>query len=254
MKTPGRAFRRPAHRSASLLMVLLLVVPGAQAGPLWKDNSVTFLYGQGYKVSPDDGAIVTLEHASAWNWGDLFAFVDIAEFDNDHTDTYAEIKPRLSIGRMLGRDLTRGPVSDVLLAAEWHKGEGDVEAYNVGIGFDLDVPGARYFTLNVYSRNDRHIGGHTVLVNSAWAFPFEVGDWKFLIDGFVDWMDNEGSSHANLLFVPQVKLDVGNFFGRPGRYYAGVEYSHWDHKFGIEDSSALDSDERVVQALIRAHW
>ena len=35
----------------------------------------------------------------------------------------------------------------------YERGEGDNEAYLIGPGFDLDIPGFNYFTLNFYVRN-----------------------------------------------------------------------------------------------------
>ncbi len=235
-------------------LIFVMITLPARADLLWKDTSLTLLYGQGYAVTHDDAAIATVEHASGYSWGDLFLFVDFIEFDDDTTDVYGEIKPRLSLGRMMGREIGFGPVTDVLLAAEWHKGEQDVEAYNFGLGFDLAVPGARYFTLGVFHRNERHVGEHSVMVNGAWAFPFELGSTKWLFDGYADWIDNEGNLHSHFLSEVQLKLDIGEFWGKAGRYYAGIEYSHWDNKFGLAGIPGLDTDQSVVQALLKVHF
>lgn len=59
-------------------MLGLLGAGSAHAdGPLlWHGESLTYLYGKNYKVDPAIQQTVTVEHASAWTWGDLFAFVD----------------------------------------------------------------------------------------------------------------------------------------------------------------------------------
>lgn len=235
------------------LVTLVLALP-AHAELLWKDTSLTLLYGQGYAVTHDDAAIATIEHASGHSWGDLFLFADFIEFDDDTTDVYGELKPRLSLGKLTGDKYAFGPVTDVLIAAEWHKGEQDVEAYNLGLGFDLAVPGARFFTLGVFHRNDRHQGEHSVMVNSAWAFPFELGPTKWMFDGYADWIDNEGTLHSHFLSEVQLKIDIGDFWGRSGKLYAGIEYSHWDNKFGLAGIPGLDTDQSVVQALLKYHF
>ncbi len=251
----GCLMRSSLIRCRFHLFIACLFVSGlARADLLWQDNSVSVLYGQGYAVTEDDAWVFTLEHASGHSWGDLFLFIDTIEFEDDTADTYGELKPRLSLGKTSGKSFAFGPVSDVLLAFEWHKGEGPVEAYNTGISFDLAVPGSNYFTLGVFHRNDRHVSGHTVMVTSAWAFPFSIGRTQWLLDGFIDWIDNEGRLHSNTLFVPQLKLDVGDLFGTPKRLYAGIEYSHWDDKFGLEGIPGLDTDEQVVQALVKLHF
>jgi nucleoside-specific outer membrane channel protein Tsx len=69
------------------------------------------------------------------------------------TTYYGEFSPRLSFGKIFDRNLAFGPIKDVLLAMTYERGEGDNEAYLIGPGFDLNVPGFNYFTLNFYLRN-----------------------------------------------------------------------------------------------------
>lgn len=237
-----------------VLVLLMVIALPLRAEMHWMDNSISVLYGQGYAVTHSDATIFTLEHASGHSWGDVFLFIDEVRFDDDTHDTYGELKPRLSLGKVSGEKLAFGPVADVLLAFEWHKGEQDVEAYNSGVSFDLQVPGANYFTFGAFHRKNQEVPGTALMLTSAWAFPFSLGSTKWLLDGFVDWIDNEGPLHSNLLFVPQLKLDVGDFWGQPKKFYAGIEYSYWHNKFGLDDIPGLDQRESVVQALVKAHF
>ena len=149
-----------ASRTMMLAACGLLLTTQAHADSplLWQNNSLTYLYGKNFKVEPAIQQTITFEHASGWNWGDLFLFVDQKFFngaENGAGDTrsfYGEFSPRLSFGKLLGKDLSFGPVKDVLLAATYEFGEDETEAYLLGPGFDLDVPGFNFFKLNFYYR------------------------------------------------------------------------------------------------------
>lgn len=139
---------------------LLATVP-AHAGEWlqWHGESLTYLYGKDFKVNPSIQQTVTFEHANKWKYGDTFMFVDKifyngkADASKGVTTYYGEFSPRLSFGKIFDRKLAFGPVKDVLLAMTYERGEGDNEAYLIGPGFDLAIPGFNYFTLNFYVRN-----------------------------------------------------------------------------------------------------
>ena len=153
--------------------------------------------------------------------GDLFIFVDAIKFHGapdgaDDSTWYGEISPRLSLGKMLGKDLSFKLFKDVLVAGTYERGEdADVaEAALVGVGFDLDVgkSGFRYAQLNVYGRSEltegTRDGFRDVQVTMVAARPFTVGKAQFLADGYFDWVLGLGSE--NLELSPQ---SAG--FGRP---------------------------------------
>jgi len=88
---------------------------GGDAEPkffFFTDTSVSLLpYGQGFEVDPDEQSTFTIEHAHASKIGDFFMFVDFNKFHGtpegaDDTTWYGEISPRLSLGKMLGKDLS----------------------------------------------------------------------------------------------------------------------------------------------------
>ena len=60
--------------------------------------------------------IYTLQHASGWKFGDVFTFVDLLDSQESgfqDFDAYGEAYASLSLGKMGGRPLAFGPVSDV---------------------------------------------------------------------------------------------------------------------------------------------
>ena len=257
-------------RAGLLFAGCLLPVAPAIAGEWlqWQDNSVTYLAGRDYTVNPGRQQTLTFEHADGWKYGDTFLFVDVTAFNGESDPGsgsvawYGEVAPRLSLGKLSGHALAAGPVKDVLLATAYEFGEGDVESWLVGPGIDLDIPGFDYVQLNVYRRHPRHGDGDAQWqVTPVWAWTVPVGRSDLLVDGFIDWVvDNGGGRHAHLHFNPQVKYDLGKAVGWGDKtVYVGVEYDYWKNKFGIDDDGTLGrdvlggTDQNTASLLLKVH-
>ncbi|WXL26145.1 outer membrane protein OmpK [Ectopseudomonas mendocina] len=261
-----------------LLMSTGLVIGGeAVASDLlhWQDNSLTYLYGHDYKIDPGIQQTVTFEHVSGWSVGDLFVFLDVIKYNTDATNGagdghtfYGEISPRLSFGKLTGRDLSFGLVKDVLISATYEFGEDDVDAYLIGPAVDLDIPGFDFFMLNTYLRtvDGNRAGSNTWQITPAWSYTIPVGNSDILIDGFMDWVvDNDensrGEYQANLHFNPQIKYDLGKALSwGEKQLYVGIEYDYWKNKYGIKDGGFVSenfvgsTDQNTASFLLKAHF
>ncbi|ELS24061.1 Nucleoside-binding outer membrane protein [Metapseudomonas furukawaii] len=248
----------------------------AIAGDLlyWQNNSLTYLYGQNFKVNPEIQQTVTFEHADGWKYGDNFFFLDKIFYNGDEDDLvgsntyYGEFQPRLSFGKIFDQKIQFGPVTDVLLAMTYEFGEGDVESYLIGPGFDLAIPGFDFFQVNFYNRttDGSRPGDNVWQITPVWSYTIPVGNSDILIDGFMDWVvDNDensrGTYHANLHFNPQVKYDLGKAMGwGEKQLYVGVEYDYWKDKYGIDDDSFLGdvildgTDQNTASLLVKVHF
>ena len=253
----------------------LLAASSAMADDLllWQNNSLTYLYGKDFAVNPEIQQTFTFEHADAWKYGDNFLFIDKIFYNgkkdgnNGPNTYYGEFSPRLSFGKILGQDLSFGPVKDVLLAMTYEFGEGDTESYLIGPGFDLAVPGFDYFQLNFYYRkpDGNRVPSGAWQVTPAWAVTIPVGNSDILFDGFMDWVVNNKSAsasergqsdyHANLHFNPQIKYDLGKAMGYEAKHlYVGVEYDYWSDKYGIKDSQFFTTDQNTTSLLVKYHF
>jgi nucleoside-specific outer membrane channel protein Tsx len=248
----------------------------------WSDNSVTLLpYGWGFEVDPSEQSTLTFEHVHASAIGDLFVFVDATLFHDspgggDEDTWYGEISPRLSLGKTLDQDLSFAlfnrslfEVKDVLLAAQYERGEdADVaEAALIGVGFDLDIRDSgllgplgkfKYIQLNLYGRAElaegvEH-GIRDMQVTMVAARPFTVGSAKFLVDGYFDWVLGIGSEDWSYHLNPQLKLDVGNYWGSPDKFFAGLEADFWWNKYQIPDSQAFETDQYALSLMVKYHF
>ncbi|PIE76477.1 ion channel protein Tsx [bacterium DOLJORAL78_65_58] len=215
----------------------------------WSSTSVSFLKGSGYELaSSEDATIMTLEHASGWEYGDNFFFLDVFQPFDTGNALYGEWHPRLNLGKVFNRNMAFGPVSDVLLAGEINYGCGGTRVYLYGAGFNLNIPKFNFFSLNIYARDNVGANGDmTFQISPAWNIPFNVGSARFECGGFLDYSGADTDhSEAQLLFVPQVLLDLGNFQDAPGRIYAGIEYQYWKNKYGVDGF-----DDNLVQAMVK---
>lgn len=244
------------------------------SGPLlWHDESLTYLYGKQFKIDPAIQQTFTFEHTSGWTFGDLFVFLDQYNYngkghpDNGSSSYYGEITPRLSLGKLTGRSLGFGPVTDVLLAATYEFGEGDVEAYLLGPAIDLNIPGFDFFQLNVFYRKP---DGHRApsgawQITPVWSYTLPMGRSDIVIDGYIDWVVNnrkassnrrhQSDYHANFHFNPQVKYDLGKALGYNAKsFYVGIEYDYWSDKYGIKDSHYFPTDQNTFSLLLKYHF
>lgn len=256
--------------SSVILAGSLLAAGPTVAGDLlqWQSNSLTYLNGKDFAVNPEIQQTFTFEHADSWKYGDNFLFVDKIFYNGKRdpgvgTNTYyGEFSPRLSMGKIFGQKFEFGPITDVLLAATYEFGEGDVESYLIGPGFDLNIPGFDYFQLNFYKRYTEgpRAGGNAWQITPVWSYTIPVGKSDVLIDGFMDWVVNNetnshGSYHSNLHFNPQIKYDLGKVLNLPEKkLYVGIEYDYWTNKYGIENSRNFDTNQNTASLLVKVFF
>ena len=220
----------------------------------WSTTNIQVLHGNGYELGDNSMSIMTMEHANGWKYGDNFFFVDISNPTSKGTSYYAEFSPRLSLGKISGKDLSFGIVKDVLLAGTLEMGE-DLRAQLIGVGLALDLPKFAFADINLYHRKSKRDwlaeqtdAGAQVTVD--WLLPFTVGGQKFAFEGFVDyaWGEKGGSAPKanNLIAGPRLLVDVGNWVGAPGTLQFGIEYQIWHNKFGVEGVN-----ENVPQVMLK---
>lgn len=260
----------------SLALAGSLLAAPAFAEMHWQNNSLTYLYGKNFAVdSGQDGReaaiqqTITFEHASGWSWGDMFLFVDHKWFNghsgSDGRTYYGEFAPRLSLGKVSGKDMSFGPIKDVLIASTYERGENGNQVYLLGPGFDLDAPGFDRLAFNFYYRKPDGSTGNPSgqwQITPTWAITIPVGKSDILFDGYIDWVVNDAGSKnsgnylaKNLHINPQIKYDLGKALDKKaGMLYVGIEYDYWSNKYGIEDSSAFNTDNNVVNFIVKAHY
>lgn len=190
---------------------------------------------------------LTLEHFGAWALGDHFFFVDLTTGTFDAVagrgyQMYSEWTPRLSLGRLAGRQLRLGPVSDLLLVGEVHGATGGYAAALIGPGVNLDLPGFDFLSLSLLRRDDS-FNPATWQTSAVWSIPLPLVEGRFT--GFMDVVGSP-SGDPTVMTQPQLLIEVGPLVGTARRdLQVGVEW--YLHSDGATWHSA-------PQALVRWAW
>lgn len=244
--------RLPSVIVAGLLFALLCQETNAKQQ--WSDNSFTWLYGSRYEIGDAKRQVLTFEHASGHDWGDLFLFVDRMDADVSHL-FYAEFSPRVQLKALSSAEqISR--VQALFLAYTLEAGESSSVSFNhhlLGPSVNVAVPGFRYLKLTLFRRFNDGTADNWQLTQ-AFAIPIHIGQTAFLYDGFIDWTSTSEDKYSSLNFTSQLKWDLGQTLGRSkNKLYLGVEYVYWRNKFGIKNSRAFDTLESNVNMLLKVH-
>lgn len=213
----------------------------------WNSSNIQLLRGYDYKLGEPERTIVTLEHAHGHIYGDTYAWIDLIKPDGEDYSYYGEFSPRFSLSKITGHNFSYGIIKDVLISTTFEKAKDQGPQYLYGGAVDLNLPGFKFFKTNAYVHDSTELDGQTWQVTLAWNRPFEIGGVKFLAEGFSDIQGGEGGREPNQLIVPRFLVDIGDLSGlEPGKLMAGVEYSYWHNKFGVEGVT-----ESVAQAQLK---
>ena len=204
-----------------------------------------------------DHFIYTLQHASGWKYGDNFFFVDFLDARDpgfQDFDVYAEWYSNFSLGKIAGRTVGGGIVSDVGLIWGYNwASDADVKKYLPGVRLALDLGGFAFANLDFTAYIDDSEGaaaggapreGDSWMIDFNFARPFAIGNSNFSIEGHIEYIagrDNEfgGSVETWILAQPQFRWSPNEHLS------LGFEYQYWLNKLG--DGA---TDENTVQALL----
>ena len=234
-----------------LLLIFFFLLAGRQtvAQVIYKGGSnVQLLYGSNLKRS-GDLATITVEHFGDYGALEQFGFADLF---NDASlkgpELYLEWYPKVSLSRAVGKEITLGPVSDVLLAGGVNVlfgGTEDFFVYLAGPAFKFNIPGSGLLQLETYyyrQHGEEYSG--TYQFTPSWDVPLPVSEQvRLRFRGFMDFIGDRGPGGKQYLTQPQLFMDLGNLWDKPGKLYLGSEWRYWNNVAGIEGL-----DESILQA------
>jgi nucleoside-specific outer membrane channel protein Tsx len=232
-------FKMPVSYMLLLVIVLLLMPYQISYSTDWSTSNIQLLHGDNFKLGSSVHNTLTVEHASGWQQGDVFLFLDIIERNDVGTEFYGEIFPRLSISKLINTDMSYGFVKDIYLAAGFNAdSEPDSDpfrAYLYGLSFNFNFTGFDFFQLDVFAYNAENTGTTGLQITPAWDIPFNIGNSRFRFRGFLDWISGGGTGKSDyILTQPQLLLDIGHYLDKKDSLFVGLEYWYWHNKFGID--------------------
>lgn len=258
----------------TVLAAALGVSATATVAANWSDTEVQLLHGTDFQEPFNDRdvtkTILTLTHASGHDYGGNFFFVDFIKSDradNSEQEVYGEWYTSLSLSKLSGKTIGGGPLKDVSATFGINAGSKTNGArprvFLPGVTLHLDVPGFAFFNVDVLAYMDRGKfngadncgeGKNTYQITPAWLLPFQIGQAKFQFTGFIDFIGAHGNCKAQILTQPQLRLDVGNFFGKPDTMYAGIEYQYWKNKYGGSKNGPSIANKKDNFAQLLLTW
>ena len=246
-----------------LFFTLLCIWPLSAQAKLftWTDTEVQYLHGDDYQLpgNPNDvsRSIITLSHADGWALGRNFFFMDTLFSERGEAaqiNLYGEFYSYLSLSKMSGKDLAYGLFKDLNVTAGVNAGENLDNARSgarvilYGFTVDFNLPGFKLFSVD-FLRHDAlepTSFGSSWQITPVWKFPFTLAGTHWSLEGFADFIGPKGANYAgSVLAQPQIRLDVGDFFGVGNHLFIGIEYQYWNNKFGIKGLR-----EGLPQALV----
>lgn len=228
----------------SILLLALVHSPLSVAQGLldWQRTNIQLLHGNTYELGPAQRTVVTFEHADGYKYGDNYLFFDYTE----RTDsTYGEWRTRLSLTKITGKDLAFGPISDVLIAAQFEFPSEFKHRDAFGVGLVWDIPGFQFLGTNFLSRDDPKFDGRAILMVLNWGTTWDWGA-PIRFEGYCDFQAAETDRGSWVNCAPRLLLDVGHFSGQDGHFFVGIKYQYWSDKFGADIT-----DEQVAQAMLK---
>lgn len=244
----------------------------------WTSTRVDFLpYGWGFQVTPNEQSTITLEHAHENKFGDFFMFIDGSKYHEADPGTdlntwYGEATIRLSPAKIFKTNTSFFIFEDVLLAGSYELGEDSnaAQALLLGVGFNLkesfrkDLAGIirgwvgfwRFIQLNIYARKELWAnppvkGFSAIQVSMSGGFEFNIDKSIFLFDGWFDWILGNGPEDPSFHIQPQFKVDVGNYWNWPNKFYAGTELDFWWNKYQLHDIPGLTTNQYAASILLK---
>lgn len=133
----------------------------------FNEGSLTYLYGEDFKVEPAKQQTITFEYVVAKDWFDMFVFIDNKDYSPDSKGRYGELTPKFSFYEFEKKAL----IKRLSIASTFERGKNNVERNLFGIGVDLNVSDFRYFNVNIYNRNNPNVAGTGYQITTVYAYP-----------------------------------------------------------------------------------
>ena len=230
---------------------------------LWQDKQ------PGYSENTQEIA-GNISYANGWTYGSNFVSLDLEDFSkpdyansvtgnatSDSFELYAVFRSVLSGNKISHSNaFSFGPIRDIGLTVG-----GDIDtqndqfasykrfvilgpqfAFNLPKGFlNVTVGLSHEWNTDAYLPNGNSTNYNaTYDIETAWAYPFNVGPIPLNFTGFANVIGPKGKGatgdsyhRIEILLHPKLLVDVGSLIGyAPRKIEAGIGYEYWHNKFG----------------------
>lgn len=254
---------RPIKSDLLLFLAVLAALPATTYADFmqWSSSEIQLLYGSNFNEPFNPEGVnkftITVTHAHGWAYGRNFFFMDTlfsTDGEPSQINLYGEAYSTFSLGKMLNKDLSFGIFKDfgvtggVNLAENMDSSQSGFRAWLYGVTLDFNLPGFDYFNVDFLRQRitETEDIGTSWQITPVWKLPFQIAGTKWTFEGFADFIGKKANyASRQALAQPQLRLDVGDFFGNEDQLFLGIEYQYWHNKYGIKGLH-----DNVPQALL----
>ena len=149
-----------------------------------------------------------------------------ADAENHRWMAYGGMSALNAHARTISLDFAYVPIGELLFTA--HFLGDDIDNLRKGLGVDLAVPEVGYFHLNLYSGRDGPNRGKRWQVNPSGMNLPESHDRLWSLGGTLDLAKPDRNSARQIMFIPQLILNVDQLAKVPGHMQMAMTYSRWN--------------------------
>ncbi|MET3228294.1 UNVERIFIED_ORG: nucleoside-specific outer membrane channel protein Tsx [Burkholderia sp. 1263] len=211
----------------------------------------------GNKVDPKTTFSPIFESFGDYRFGDLYTYsIFETSLQNDYaggaTTYYYKLVPRLSLGKLLGKDISLGPFKDITFAQWISKTEHRGYNYFPGIGIDWQAPWIGWLRTIYYWERNPGLGWNDRRLHIDYGFPFSTKLGDFRIVGTFDHTFGLHGQAETTDFKPELHYDLGKELGQPGGHlWLGIVLNPIRNKYKIQSTEYFPTDQFSYGALIR---
>lgn len=246
----------------SIPLLSLCIVSTATLGANWSSTQLHLNNGEfknPFTEQKSNTTIASLQHASGYDYGDNFFFIDYINDDLDDgyqdKDFYGEWYSTFSLSKTTGNDFSYGAIADVGLTAGFNAaGDAKVLKYLPGVKVNWNAPGFSFLSTLVTAFIDDSDGiarggapseSNSWMLDVAWGYPFSIGSQKFNVTGHVEYIaarENELGEdvQAWILAQPIITWDLGHAMSmKENTLLLGLEWQYWHNKLGTDTTESV---------------
>lgn len=240
---------------AARVAVVAALMSGAEltAAAEFQVASLSALYTKDAKADPvlgtgaEDEHLATyqFEYFGGFKYGDVYVDAEVFHGKsvgsagagslggNSSFQQLMVFNPRLSLGKLTGRDLAFGPVSDISLIARYERASyADFRSYNHGISLNFKVPGFAYFESGVLRRNTNFYHGEWLWRSVLMSNALPIAGQKFRFN-LLSLINGAGDNGTEVFLRPELLWELDD----KGAWQLGLRAEMHRYKLNGQDYS-----------------